>query len=113
VSLQSDNRIVLASIRQHRTAPATDELCSGRRLCNRLLNANITAQAVAALSHHGLVAQNIIGVRVPYAAAMTDGHTAAELAGKGPAASEMAGLWMNIKSCLHANMKINKVKAHA
>src|SRR5208283_1604571 len=64
------------------------------------LNANITAQAVASLSHHGPVAQNIIGMRVPYAAALTDGHTAPELAGKGPAASEIAGLWMNIKSCL-------------
>jgi len=77
------------------------------------LNANITAQAVAALSHHGPVAQNIVGVRVPYAAAMTDGHTAPELAGKGPASSEIAGLWMNIKSCLHASMPTTKVKAHA
>lgn len=77
------------------------------------LNANITAQAVAALSHHGPVAQNIIGMRVPYAAAMTDGHTAPELAGKGPAASEMSGLWMNIKACLHANMQAGKVTAHA
>lgn len=68
-------------------------------------NANITAQAVAALSHHGPVAQTIIVNRVPYAAAMTDGHTAPELAAKGPAAIEIASLWQNIKSCLHANMK--------
>jgi chromosome partitioning protein len=70
------------------------------------LNANITAQAVASLSHYGPVAQNIIGIRVPYAAAMT------ELANRGPAASEIAGLWMNIKSCLHAGMQ-TKVRAHA
>lgn len=76
------------------------------------VNANITAQAVAALSHHGPVAQTIIGTRVNYAAAMTDGHTAPELIGKGPAAREIAALWTNIKSCLHASMP-KKVKAHA
>ena len=69
------------------------------------LNANITAQAIAALSHHGPVAQTIIVSRVPYAAAMTDGHTAPELAAKGPAAAEIANLWKNIKSCLHVSMK--------
>ena len=77
------------------------------------LNANITAQAVAALSHHGPVAQTIIVNRVPYAAAMTDGHTAPELAIKGPAATEIAGLWKNIKSCMHANMKNTKAEIHA
>jgi chromosome partitioning protein len=77
------------------------------------LNANITAQAVAALSHHGPVAQTIIVNRVPYAAAMTDGHTAPELAAKGPAANEIASLWNNIKSCLHANMQAAKGKARA
>jgi len=76
------------------------------------VNANITAQAVAALSHHGPVAQTIIGTRVNYAAAMTDGHTAQELTGKGPAAREIAALWTNIKSCMHASMP-KKVKAHA
>lgn len=72
------------------------------------LNANITAQAIAALSHHGPVAQTIIVNRVPYAAAMTDGHTAPELTAKGPAATEIAELWRNIKSCMHANMKPTK-----
>ena len=48
------------------------------------LNANITAQAVASLSHHGPVAETIIGNRVHYAAAMTDGHTAPELAEQRP-----------------------------
>ena len=77
------------------------------------LNANITAQAVASLSHHGPVAQTIIVNRVPYAASMTDGHTASELASKGPAAVEIAQLWQNIISCLHANMGTTKAKKHA
>ena len=76
-------------------------------------NANITAQAVAALSHHGPVAQTIISNRVHYAAAMTDGQTAVELAPSGPAAREVATLWENIKACLHANKPEPKVKAHA
>lgn len=67
-------------------------------------NASITAQAAAALSHHGPVAETFIADRVPYAAAMTDGRTAIELAVKGPAALETAALWKNIKACLHANI---------
>jgi len=77
-------------------------------------NATITAQAAAALSHHGPVAETFIGDRVPYASAMTDGRTALELTPKGPAATETAALWRNIKACLHAIMQTtNKVKAHA
>ena len=73
-------------------------------------NASITAQAAAALSHHGPVAETFIADRVPYAAAMTDGRTAIELTAKGPAAIETAALWKNIKACLHANMlKMEKV----
>lgn len=68
-------------------------------------NASITAQAAAALSHHGPVAETFIADRVPYAAAMTDGRTAIELSAKGPASLELDKLWGNIKSCLHANMK--------
>lgn len=67
-------------------------------------NASITAQAAAALSHSGPVAQTLIADRVPYAASMTDGRTAIELSPKGPAATETAALWENIKTCLHANM---------
>src|SRR4051812_12712551 len=59
------------------------------------LNANITAQAVASLSHHGPVVETIVATRVPYAAAMTDGRTAPELTPRGPAAVEMASLWSN------------------
>lgn len=77
-------------------------------------NASITAQAAAALSHHGPVAETFIADRVPYAAAMTDGRTAAELTPNGPAGLETAALWKNIKACLHANMLIvKKVKIHA
>ncbi len=76
-------------------------------------NASITAQAAAALSHHGPVAETFIADRVPYAASMTDGRTAIELASKGPAALETAALWKNIKACLHANMKNQeKVRRH-
>lgn len=76
-------------------------------------NASITGQAAAALSHHGPVAETFIADRVPYAAAMTDGRTAIELANKGPAALETAALWKCIKSCLHRIMQDNeKVKRH-
>ena len=76
-------------------------------------NASITAQAAAALSHHGPVAETFIADRVPYAAAMTNGRTALELSAKGPAAVETTALWKNIKACLHANMKkAEKVKRH-
>jgi chromosome partitioning protein len=71
-------------------------------------NASITAQAAAALSHHGAVAQTFIADRVPYAAAMTDGRTAIELLPKGPSAIETAALWENIKSWLHASMQNEK-----
>jgi hypothetical protein len=47
-------------------------------------NASITAQAAAAFSHHGPVAETFIADRVPYAAAMTDGRTAIELDQQGP-----------------------------
>jgi chromosome partitioning protein len=77
-------------------------------------NASITAQAAAALSHHGPVAETFIADRVPYAASMTDGRTATELASNGPAGLETAALWKNIKACLHANMPTTKkVKNHA
>jgi chromosome partitioning protein len=79
-------------------------------------NASITAQAAAALSHHRRVAETFIADRVPYAAAMTEGRTAIELASTGPAAVETTALWSNIKSCLHAGMqktkKVEKVAAH-
>jgi len=65
-------------------------------------NAGITAQAAAALSSHGRVAEAFIADRVPYAAAMTDGRTAIELAPRGPAAEETLALWQHLKTCLPA-----------
>jgi chromosome partitioning protein len=82
-------------------------------------NTSITAQAAAALSHHGPVAEVFVNDRVPYAAAMMDGRTATELSAKGRAAEETAALWQGIKSCLHGIMKkrkhedMKKVLAHA
>lgn len=77
-------------------------------------NANITAQAAAALSHYGPVAETFIADRVPYAAAMTDGRTAIELDPKGRAATETAALWKNIRAWLQpAKRSSKKEKAHA
>lgn len=67
-------------------------------------NAGITAQTVAALSHHGPVAKTFIADRVPYASAMTDGRSASELAPKGQAALEIAGVWNDIKSFFNEKM---------
>jgi len=73
--------------------------------------ANITAQAIAALSQHGRVAQAFISDRVAYASAMTGGNTAPEIA-KGQAAQEVSELWKEIKSCFHENMKSAKKVMH-
>lgn len=67
-------------------------------------NTNITAQAIAALSHHGRVAQTIMVNRVSYPAAFTDGRSPQEIEPKGQAAREIGKLWENIEACLHANM---------
>lgn len=67
--------------------------------------ATITAQAIAALSQHGRVAQSFVADRVAYAAAMTGGNTAPELAPKGPAAEEIAALWLELKSCFNEKLK--------
>jgi chromosome partitioning protein len=71
-------------------------------------HANITAQTIAALSHSGPVAQAFIADRVAYAAALTGGNTAPELAPRGPAAAEIASLWREVKSCFNEKMKSAK-----
>jgi chromosome partitioning protein len=73
----------------------------------------ITAQAVAALSHHGRVAQSFITDRVSYAAAMTDGRSATELSHRSPCVQEITGLWADVKSCFHENMKSVKSRRGA
>jgi chromosome partitioning protein len=75
--------------------------------------ATITAQAVAALSQHGRVAQAFVADRVAYAAAMTGGNTAPEVFPKGHVAKEMAALWNELKSCFHENMKKTKERRTA
>lgn len=66
-------------------------------------NAAITAQAVAALSHHGKVIDVFVADRTAYAASMVNGRTAIELAPKGPAAQEISQLWERIKACIPAD----------
>lgn len=56
-------------------------------------NSAIVVQAMAALSAHGEVSAAVVGSRVAYASAMTDGRTAPEIDPKGKAASETAALW--------------------
>jgi chromosome partitioning protein len=55
--------------------------------------ANITAQAVAALSDHGQVAPVILYQRTDFAASMIDGRTVMETTAAGRSAQEMAELW--------------------
>lgn len=73
-------------------------------------NASITAQAIAALSEHGRVAQALIGDRVAYAAAMTAGETAPTLSSK--AAGEVAALWGELQACFHENSKLSRMVMH-
>src|SRR3954471_260346 len=55
--------------------------------------ANITAEAVAALSEHGRVAPVILYQRTDYAVSMIDGRTVMETAASGRSAREIADLW--------------------
>ena len=55
--------------------------------------ANITAEAVAALSEHGPVAPVILHQRTDYAVSMIDGRTVMETAPTGRSAQEIADLW--------------------
>jgi chromosome partitioning protein len=75
-------------------------------------NTNITAQAIAALSHHGPVAETLLVNRVVYPAAFTDGRTPQEIDKNGQAAREVGKLWVNIKACLHANMQEQRKAAN-
>jgi chromosome partitioning protein len=64
--------------------------------------ANITVQAIAALSEHGPVAPVFLHQRVAYAASMTDGHTVVEPPVSKKAAHEIAELWEHVYSRLDA-----------
>ena len=74
--------------------------------------ATITAQAIAALSQHGRVAQSFIADRVAYAAAMTGGNTAPEVSPRGPVAQEVAAVWREVKSCFNEKLKSERKRAH-
>src|SRR5216684_3259396 len=58
--------------------------------------ANITAEAVAALSEHGRVAPIILYQRTDYAVSMIDGRTVMEAATTGRSTQEIAELWKHI-----------------
>jgi chromosome partitioning protein len=55
--------------------------------------ANITVEAVAALSEHGQVAPVILYQRTDFAASMIDGRTVMEMTAAGRSAKEIAELW--------------------
>lgn len=60
--------------------------------------ANITAEAVAALSEHGRVASVILYQRTEFAASMIDGRTVLEAAPGGRSAQEIAELWKIVQA---------------
>jgi chromosome partitioning protein len=62
--------------------------------------ANITAEAVAALSEHGRVAPVILYQRTEYASSMVDGRTVMEIAPSGRSAHEIAELWKYVSAQL-------------
>jgi chromosome partitioning protein len=68
-------------------------------------NTLITAQAAAALSKYGEVAETFVNDRTGYKSPYAQGKTITEAEPKGSAAKEIAALWINIKSCLHENMQ--------
>jgi chromosome partitioning protein len=60
--------------------------------------ANITAEAVAALSEHGRVAPVILYQRTDYAGSMIDGRTVMETATTGRSTQEIAELWKHVSA---------------
>jgi chromosome partitioning protein len=73
-------------------------------------NTLITAQAAALLSSHGRVAETFVADRTAYKSPYAGGQTVIEAAPKGAAALEMAALWLNIKTWIHASNKTGKVR---
>jgi chromosome partitioning protein len=67
--------------------------------------ANITAEAIAALSEHGRVAPVILYQRTDYASSMIDGRTVMEMGTQGRSAAEVAKLW----KFLHAQINLPAV----
>lgn len=76
-------------------------------------NTLITAQAAAALSRHGEVAQTFVNDRTAYKAPYPGGETITEAEPKGPAAKEIAALWKDIATRLgETGRKKRKGRAH-
>jgi chromosome partitioning protein len=68
-------------------------------------NTLITAQATAAYSKHGQIAETFIADRASYKSSYQGGRTITEVEPNGAAAKEIAALWRSIKLCLHENMQ--------
>lgn len=82
-------------------------------------NARITMQSMAALSEHGRIFESVIHDRIGYAASMTDGRTALEIAPSGPAAREVRELWGLVRKQMDSVAKVSdfanpdrRAKAH-
>jgi chromosome partitioning protein len=71
-------------------------------------NANLTVQAMGALSVHGVVSSAVMHDRVDYAASMTDGRTVQETDRKGRSAEEMRALWAFVKERIQENTQARK-----
>jgi chromosome partitioning protein len=67
--------------------------------------ARITAEAVAILSKHGLLAPVIIHQRVDFASSMIDGRTVMELPGDSRSAAEIGKLWKYLAGRLEGNLQ--------
>ena len=68
----------------------------------------LVAQAVAALSAHGVVAESLVHDRVDYASSMIDGRTVQEVDARGRSAEEIARLWAFAKARLTVKLKERK-----
>jgi chromosome partitioning protein len=67
--------------------------------------ARITAESIAALSQHGMLAPVIVHQRVDFAASMIDGRTAMELPDAARSAEEIAELWRYLEERLTGNVR--------
>ena len=72
------------------------------------VNSRLTAQAMAALSEHGVVAPSIICDRVDFAASMIDGRTVLEVNQRGGSAQETNDLWAFVKKRMNESNKDRK-----
>lgn len=67
--------------------------------------AKLTAQAIAALSAHGVVAPSIIADRVDFASSMIDGRTVLETDPRGRSAAEVKALFSFVQSAINEKKK--------